>query len=233
MQKTQIKNLLESDTWQQWQTIVDLIAKLIKVPAALIMRIVDNEIEVFTASKSEGNPYEAGAKEELFGSGLYCETVINTKNKLLVANALKDPKWNKNPDIKLNMISYLGFPILFPDGKPFGTLCVLDQKENVYSNDIEALLESFRDLLQNHLSIIYMNQQLNDKNKDLLDYIEEINSLRSLLPICSSCKKIRDENNHWELLETHVAKNTKSEFTHTICPSCAKRLYPDIMTSKK
>lgn len=116
---------------QKWQNIVNILAKIIQVPAALIMKVEPPYIEVFRSSESKHNPYKIGDKEKL--PGLYCETVINTKEKLLVPNALKNKKWNKNPDIKLGMISYLGFPILWPNDEVFGTICVLDNKENKYN----------------------------------------------------------------------------------------------------
>ena len=117
---------ISEDILKRWQNIVDIMAELIGVPAALIMRLVESDIEVFVSSKSQGNPYNSGDREHFLGSGLYCETVIGSNNKLLIPNALTDEKWKNNPDIKFNMISYLGFPILFPDGRPFGTICVLD-----------------------------------------------------------------------------------------------------------
>ena len=58
---------------------------------------------------------------------------MKTRQSLLVADALRDEEWKSNPDIKLGMISYLGFPITWPDGQVFGTICVLDKKENSYS----------------------------------------------------------------------------------------------------
>ena len=54
-----------------WQSIVDNLAALLHLPAALVMRIVDEDIEVFLSSSGEGNPYHPGGKERLFGSGLY------------------------------------------------------------------------------------------------------------------------------------------------------------------
>ena len=96
------------DITDKWQKICDIMAEIIGVPSGLIMRVVDSDIEVFVSSKTENNPYHSGDKESLFGSGLYCETVIKTKDKLLVPNALIDEKWKNNPDIKLNMVSYLG-----------------------------------------------------------------------------------------------------------------------------
>ena len=135
------------DTLNKWQNIVDIMAELVGIPAALIMRLVESDIEVFIASQTDGNPYHPGDHEHFLGSGLYCETVINTNDKLLIPNALTDEKWKNNPDVKLNMISYLGFPILLPDGKPFGTICVLDNKENAYSETYENLIINFREII--------------------------------------------------------------------------------------
>ena len=136
----------------KWQNIVDLLAKIIGIPAALIMKVENDYMEVFISSKSENNPYHVGHKEHL--NGLYCETVIKSQNRLKVINALKDEKWDKNPDLKLGMVSYLGFPINFPDGEPFGTICVLDRNENNYSEEYEQLLDQFRRVVELDLAII-------------------------------------------------------------------------------
>lgn len=89
-------------TLKKWQNIVDIMAEMLGIPAALIMRLVESDIEVFVSSRSEGNPYNPGDHEHFLGSGLYCETVINKNDKLLIPNALADEKWKNNPDIKLN-----------------------------------------------------------------------------------------------------------------------------------
>ena len=132
----------------EWQQILNLLARILNVPAALIMHTNGQEIEVFVSSKTDGNPYHPADHESLIGSGLYCEHVIQTREPLLVPNALTDPKWNQNPDIKLGMISYLGFPIKAPDGEVFGTICVLDTKENTYSDDYVELIERFKNVIE-------------------------------------------------------------------------------------
>ncbi len=123
MKEMKIKVQIEQHVLDEWQETVDIIADIISVPAALIMRISDNDIEVCLSSDSPNNPYHPGDRELLYGSGLYCERVIITKDKLLIPDALSDEHWKDNPDVKLNMISYLGFPILLPDKSPFGTIC--------------------------------------------------------------------------------------------------------------
>jgi PAS domain S-box-containing protein len=137
---------------EKWQEIADLLAAIIGVPAVLIMKAENEYIEVFISSKSENNPYKAGDKEKWYGP--YCETVIKTQNKLLVPNATKDKNWDKNPGIKLGMIAYLGFPLNFPDNKPFGALCILDSKERLFTSLNEKLLRQFKNVIESDLALM-------------------------------------------------------------------------------
>ncbi len=145
---------------EQWQEVVDLLAEIIDVPSALVMHYKDGNLEVLVASNSEGNPYKSGDSEVMEGSGLYCETVIKTNKLLTVPNALKSKRWRENPDIALNMISYLGLPILKADGSPFGTICVLDHKENTYSGKFIKLLEKFRSFIELELNLLDKEAEL-------------------------------------------------------------------------
>ena len=116
------------------------------------MKVENDSIEVFVASKSENNPYEVGQKEQLIG--LYCETVLNSQSNLKVTNALKDEKWDKNPDLKWGMISYFGFPLNFPTGEPFGTICILDRNENDFDNGHRQLMMQFKSVVELDLALI-------------------------------------------------------------------------------
>lgn len=69
--------------------------------------------------------------------------------------------------------------------------------------------------------------ELRRLNAELQDALEQVQTLSGLLPICSSCKKIRDEGNHWQPLEIYIRDHSEAEFTHSICPDCARKLYPD------
>jgi PAS domain S-box-containing protein len=57
---------------------------------------------------------------------------------------------------------------------------------------------------------------------------EKVKILQGLLPICASCKKIRDAEGVWTPLETYIAEQSEADFTHGICPACMARLYPEI-----
>jgi hypothetical protein len=125
------------------------------------------------------------------------------------------------------MISYLGFPLMFPDGTPFGTICILDNKPNSYSSIYEELIASMQSVIQSQLALIYVNTELGDKNRELKDFLEEIKALRNILPICAHCKKIRDDKGFWNSVETYFFNRLGTEFSHGICPECVKKNFPD------
>jgi AmiR/NasT family two-component response regulator len=64
-------------------------------------------------------------------------------------------------------------------------------------------------------------------NKELEQALEEVKKLQGILPICSSCKKIRDDKNSWQQIEVYISNHSEAEFSHGICPDCAKKLYPE------
>ena len=63
---------------------------------------------------------------------------------------------------------------------------------------------------------------------DLKKALEEIKTLKGIVPICSNCKKIRDDKGFWDQVESYVAKHTEAEFSHSICPDCTRELYPGL-----
>jgi hypothetical protein len=58
--------------------------------------------------------------------------------------------------------------------------------------------------------------------------LRDVKTLNGLLPICSSCKKIRDDKGYWSQIELYVRQHSNADFTHSICPDCATRLYPEL-----
>jgi len=58
--------------------------------------------------------------------------------------------------------------------------------------------------------------------------LAEIRTLRGVIPICSSCHDIRDEQGAWHTVEVYVQEHTHADFTHGMCPSCVRKLYPEI-----
>ena len=60
----------------------------------------------------------------------------------------------------------------------------------------------------------------------LQDALAEVKRLKALLPICSRCKKIRDDDGYWQSLEEYIGENAGTQFSHTLCSVCAQELYP-------
>ena len=54
-----------------------------------------------------------------------------------------------------------------------------------------------------------------------------IKTLSGLLPICAACKKVRDDSGYWNRIEDYVRDRSQAEFTHGICPDCARKMHPD------
>jgi PAS domain S-box-containing protein len=64
--------------------------------------------------------------------------------------------------------------------------------------------------------------------KELQDALGQVKTLKGLLPICSACKKIRDDQGYWSQIEAYISSHSDAEFSHSICPECLKKLYPDL-----
>lgn len=61
----------------------------------------------------------------------------------------------------------------------------------------------------------------------LQDALSKVKTLSGFLPICASCKKIRDDNGYWNQIESYISTHSEAEFSHGICPDCVKKLYPE------
>jgi len=63
---------------------------------------------------------------------------------------------------------------------------------------------------------------------ELRDALTEVVTLRGIIPICASCKKVRDDKGYWNQIESYIREHSEADFSHGICPECAKKLYPDL-----
>ncbi len=183
---------ISDDIQNKWQVILNVVADLLNVPAGLIMKITKKHMQVFLKSSNSENPYPLKGKDEL-GNGLYCETVIGNDKPLYVKNALKSEVWKDNPDIKLNMISYLGLPIKWQNGEVFGTICVLDNKEHSFSKKHITLLESLKNAIQTDLQNLELIQELNSLART--DYLTGIANRRYIFELLNNSIKEYNKNN--------------------------------------
>ncbi len=73
-----------------------------------------------------------------------------------------------------------------------------------------------------------MQAQQEQLISDLKNALDEVKKLSGMLPICSHCKKIRDDKGYWNQIESYIRDHSEAEFSHSICHECAKKYYPDM-----
>ncbi|MYM94309.1 GAF domain-containing protein [Rugamonas sp. FT81W] len=181
------QRVVSDDFLVKWQQTTNVMAEVFDVPAGLIMRVRPQQIEVLVSSHTPGNPYEAHEKANL-NTGLYCETVMATRSLLHVPDALEDEHWKDNPDVALNMISYLGVPLVWPNDEVFGTICVLDSKKRNYQQRYVDLLWEIKRAIEADFQVIEQQQKLMVSNASLLDANQAL--LRSNADLKAALDKI-------------------------------------------
>ncbi len=75
---------------------------------------------------------------------------------------------------------------------------------------------------------ITSGEELRHRNQELEATLHEVRHLRGILPICASCKKIRDDKGYWHQVELYIRDHSEAEFSHGICPECMAKLYPNL-----
>ena len=109
--------------------------------------------------------------------------------------------------------------------------------ENTKRKRAEKELEKHRDNLEElvEMRTRELQKALKDREElhcELQEAFDRINVLDGLVPICSNCKKIRDDKGFWNVLEGYISSHSNAKFTHGICPECVKELYGDILDKK-
>ena len=72
-----------------------------------------------------------------------------------------------------------------------------------------------------------LNAELEIRNQELQEALAVVKTLSGLLPICASCKNIRDDQGYWHQVEVYIRDHSDVEFSHGLCPTCAEKLYPE------
>jgi two-component system, OmpR family, response regulator VanR len=146
-----------------------------------------------------------------------------------------------NQELRRRSAAGLGVEIFFAGRKHFLTAERLQI--------IDLLLSSFETAVTHKLRLEEANTVLKELNEKLVNEIAErkkaerekegligqlrqalaeVKKLSGLLPICASCKRIRDDKGYWQQIEGYIRDHSEADFSHGICPECAKKLYPDI-----
>ena len=89
------------------------------------------------------------------------------------------------------------------------------------------LIRMINNLKQEVASRIRSENQIKLERNKLEDALQKVKTLSGLLPICAECKNIRDDKGYWSQIESFIRDHSEAEFSHSICPSCLKKLYPE------
>ncbi|MBI5556490.1 MAG: PAS domain-containing protein [Deltaproteobacteria bacterium] len=95
--------------------------------------------------------------------------------------------------------------------------------------EIVSVLEIVRDVSERKR----IETELVEERDKLREALAEIKTLRGFIPICASCKKIRDDKGYWNQIEAYISDHTHAQFSHGICPDCAAKLYPGLFGGKE
>ena len=103
--------------------------------------------------------------------------------------------------------------------------------------DVSLTLSPIRDASNKIIGVSAIERDITERKREeaerlklieeLTDALAGIKTLRGLLPICASCKRIRDDRGYWEKVESYIERHSEAEFTHGICPECLHNLYPE------
>lgn len=204
-----LRNLGILDTFpeQVYDDIVFLASEIADVPIAL-MTLVDLDRQWFKSKVGLD-------ATETHRDHAFCAHAIRKPNELLVVtNATRDSRFADNPLVTgaPSIRFYAGAPLVCSDGTALGTLCVIDRKPRNLSPVQERAL------------VVLARQVV--AQIELREALAQVKTLRGLFPICSGCKRIRDDHGYWNQIEVYIRDHSEAEFSHSICPDCVERLYP-------
>ena len=196
------------ETTAQWQRIVDLVAQVAHVPASLVMWTNLPKHAVFVSSRTEDNPYEVGRELE-FNESLYCYGVFKNDGELVIEDAAQDPVWADLQDLNFGMSFYIGYPLKWPGGEMFGTICILDRKRNKHALLFREGLQIFAGVIESNLRLLVeigerqhletslkqSNERLEERVEGRTRELEEANTaLRVLLSTAESARREHGEH---------------------------------------
>ena len=206
--------ILDTGIEQCYDDIATLAAHICKVPITMIS-LVDRNRQWF---KSKVGMTQSETPRDI----AFCAHTILEHDPLIVRNATKDRRFAGNPLVKgePHIRFYAGFPLINPEGLALGTLCAIDRKPHQLSAEQEEAML----VLARQVIVLLESRRV---SKLLADSLDHVKMLKGLLPICSWCKRIRNDEGYWARVEAYFHERDGVDFTHGICPDCLEQLHSE------
>lgn len=157
----------------------------------------------------------------------FCAHAVLNPEVFIIPDATQDSRFSENPLVTSapNIRFYAGAPLITPKGVPLGTLCAIDTKpRKITRKQTDALVALGRQVIS-QMELRLKTRNLQDALEKAQKALTEVKQLQDLLPICSYCKKVRDDDNYWHQVDHYLSDKTEVSFSHGICPEC----YPNVM----
>lgn len=151
----------------------------------------------------------------------FCGHVIAGEGTMVVEDALADHRFSDNPLVlgSPGIRFYAGSPLLSPDGHALGTLCVIDRQPRKITEEQRAALESLTRLVAHLIESRRIAEQL-------ADVLSNMKVLQGLLPICSYCRRVRNDEGYWQSVEQYLEAHAQTMVSHGICADCMRERFP-------
>ncbi|MFZ2657532.1 MAG: GAF domain-containing protein [Victivallales bacterium] len=168
---------------------------------------------------------------QLDKTGIWGEAVRKRKPILLNDFPAQNPLKKGYPEGHAKLYKFLSIPV-FVDDEIVAVAAVANKGTDYDQSDVRQLT-LLMDTVWKYVERKETEAEKELLIKDLQKALSEVKVLSGLLPICASCKKIRDDKGYWANLESYLTKHTDTQFSHGICPDCAEALYPDLVAEMK
>ncbi|ARN75988.1 sensor domain-containing diguanylate cyclase [Oceanicoccus sagamiensis] len=144
---------------EKWQHLVSLITRVFDAPGAYIVE--SNEHGFRSVTGCFDGEVDTDDSVTPVDVNIYCSKILNSGDMLYVPDASKTSEWKDNPEYtEEGLLSYLGWPIRWPDGKIFGSICVFDGKATHYQEHVIELLSTLAELVEADLLLITQHEEM-------------------------------------------------------------------------
>jgi GAF domain-containing protein len=173
-----------------------------------------------------------------------CENVLSGKRVCIYPNSIIQQFPEDVLLADMGVESYIGAPVLTVDGKLSGILVLLDDGPIEDGELVTAIVDFLasrvgteieRHYIEENLKrlVVERTAELEQSNKDLKLALSEIKILQGIIPICSHCKKVRDDRGFWQQVESYISEHSEASFSHGVCPQCFDEVYGDLIKTLK